>query len=274
VLRAARSSPKLQPSTQSSIRPSAVRARVATLQEALAGLFSAISSWRTIESHLSERPGLAPEAAAATALTALSAVVSPAALSTEAGRNPAMLRDKLHRAASGVLDHPADDPSERLLLDQSSKALLGLSKTMNGIALLRDPLTAARVRARPIGRTYDQLSASLNGLRVAFVIVAAFLFWIFSHWFDGPMFIIFATYVSLRYPMQREQAFDMGLAVLLSLILSAAGAGVLKFFLLPSQESYVAFTLLLGTFLVPGGALAAFSSALSAFFTRPFSWRC
>ncbi|MGH9818427.1 MAG: FUSC family protein, partial [Candidatus Acidiferrales bacterium] len=211
-----------------------VRAHVATLQEALAGLFSAISGWRTIESHLSERPGLAPAAAAA--LTAISAAVSPAALSTEAGRNPAMLRDKLHRAASRVLDHSADCPSERLLLDQAGKALLGLSKTMNGIALLRDPLTAARNRARPIGRAYDPLKASLNGLRVTFVIAAAVLFWIFSHWPNGPMFIIFAIYVSLRYTMQREQAFDMGLAVLLSLILSAIGAGLLKFFLLPSQE--------------------------------------
>lgn len=239
-----------------------VRAHVATLQEALAGLFSAISSWRTIESHLSERPGLAPGVAAAAALTALSAAVSPAALSTEAGRNPAMLRDKLHRAASRVLDHPADGPSERLLLDQAGKALLGLSKTMNGIALLRDPLIAARNRARPIGRAYDPLKASLNGLRVTFVIAAAVLFWIFSHWPGGPLFVIFAIYVSLRYTMQREQAFDMGLAVLLSLILSAIGAGLLKFFLLPSQEGYGAFTLSLGAFLVPGGALAAFPGVL------------
>jgi uncharacterized membrane protein YccC len=62
--------------------------------------------------------------------------------------------------------------------------------------------------------------------------------------------------------MQREQAFDMGLSVLLSCILAAAGAGVLKFFLLPSQESYAVFTLMLGAFLVPGGALAAFPGAL------------
>jgi uncharacterized membrane protein YccC len=72
-------------------------------------------------------------------------------------------------------------------------------------------------RARPIGRTYDPLRAMLDGLRVAVVIAAAALFWIFSQWPDGPMFIIFALYVSLRYTMQREQAFDMGLSVLLFL---------------------------------------------------------
>jgi uncharacterized membrane protein YccC len=69
---------------------------------------------------------------------------------------------------------------------------------MNGIALLHAPSTATSIAARPIGRTYDPLRASLNGLRVAFVIAAAVLFWIFSQWPDGPMFIIFALYVSLR----------------------------------------------------------------------------
>jgi hypothetical protein len=90
----------------------------------------------------------------------------------------------------------------------------------------------------------------------------------------SPMFIIFALYVSLRYTMQREQAFDMGLSVLLSCILAAAGAGLLKFFLLPSQESYAVFTLMLGAFLVPGGALAAFPGALGtiALFYCLFYW--
>jgi uncharacterized membrane protein YccC len=239
-----------------------VRARAAVLQEALAGLFTAMSSWRTIEAHLSEHPGLAAEVSAAAALTALSAAAIPAALTVEAGRNPAMLRDKLQRAGGSFLDLPAAAPSARLLLDQTGKALLGLSQTMNGIALLRMPSAAAKIAARPIGRTHDPLRASLNGVRVAFVSAAAALFWVFSQWPDGPMFIIFALYVSLRYTMQREQAFDIGLGVLLSYILAAAGAGVLKFFLLPSQESYVAFTLSLGAFLVPGGALAAFPGFL------------
>ncbi|MCI0467838.1 MAG: FUSC family protein [Beijerinckiaceae bacterium] len=239
-----------------------VRAHAATLQDALAGLFSAMSSWRIIEAHLSEHPGPAAEAGAAAALSALSAAAIPAALTVEAGRNPAMLRDRLQSAAGSFLDIPAAGPSARLLLDQTGKALRGLAQTMNGIALLRAPSTAAGIAARAIGRTHDPLRASLNSLRVAFVIAAAVLFWIFSQWPNGPMFIIFAVYVSLRYNTQRDQAFDMGLAVLLSSMLAAASAGVLKFFLLPSQESYVAFTLLLGAFLVPGGALAAFQGGL------------
>jgi uncharacterized membrane protein YccC len=242
-----------------------VRARAATLQEALAGLFSAISSWRIIEAHLSERPGLTPDAGAAAALTALSAAASPAALTVEAEKNPAMLRDKLQHAGAALLEIPAAGPSERLLLDQTGKALLGLSKTMNGIALLRDPLTAARIAARPVGRAYEPVKALLNGLRVTLITAAAVLFWIFSHWPNGPMFIIFAIYVSLRYTMQREQAFDMGLAVLCAYVFAAIGAGVLKFFVLPSHESYVAFTLLLGAFLVPGGTLAAFPGILGTF---------
>jgi uncharacterized membrane protein YccC len=239
-----------------------VRAHAATLQEALAGLFSAMSSWRIIEAHLSEHPGVTAEAGAAAALTALPAATIPAALTVEAERNPAMLRDKLQHAGGSAFALPAAGPSARLLSDQTGKALCGLSQTMNGIALLRAPSTSATIVARPIGRTYDPLRALLNGLRVAVVITAAALFWIFSQWPDGPMFIIFALYVSLRYTMQREQAFDMGLSVLLSCILAAASAGVLKFFLLPSQESYAVFTLLLGAFLVPGGALAAFPGAL------------
>ncbi|MDQ6867192.1 MAG: FUSC family protein [Pseudomonadota bacterium] len=241
-----------------------VRARQATLREALAGLFSAMSSWRTIEAHLSERPRLVTKAGAEAALSALPDIAVPEVLPVEAAKDPASLRDKLRRGGRLLLDLPAADTSTRLLLDQTGKALLGIAKTINGIALVCAPSTAETVQQRPVRRTYDPLRASLNGLRTALAIAATALFWIFSQWPNGPMFIIFAMYVSLRYTMQKEEAFDMGLAVLLSSILSAAGAGLLKFFLLPSHESYVAFTLLLGAFLVPGGALAAFPGVLGS----------
>jgi uncharacterized membrane protein YccC len=132
----------------------------------------------------------------------------------------------------------AADISERLLLDQTGKALLGLAQTMNGIALLQAPSSAKVIAPRPAGRTFDPLVASLNGARVGLAIGAAALFWIFTHWPDGPTFIMFIIIVSLFYTKQDEQA------------------GVLKFLLLPSHESYAAFSLLLAAFLIPGGAVA------------------
>ena len=42
----------------------------------------------------------------------------------------------------------------------------------------------------------------------------------------------------------------------LGCILAAIAAGVLKFLLLPSHETYEAFSLLLAAFLIPGGAVA------------------
>jgi uncharacterized membrane protein YccC len=234
----------------------AVRARAAALQEALSGLFSAMSSWRTIESHLGGRPRLATEAAAESALLALPAEALSSALLAEAAKDPALLRDKLQRNGCSLLDRPAADTTARLLLDQTGKALLGLAQTMNGIALLRVPSSAKTVVARPFGRTFDPLVASLNGLRVALAIAAGALFWIFSQWSDGPTFIIFIVIVSLFYTKQDEQAFDAGLSMTLGCVFAAACAGVLKFLLLPAHASFEAFSLLLGAYLIPGGALA------------------
>jgi uncharacterized membrane protein YccC len=235
----------------------AVRARAAALQAALSGLFSTMSCWRAIESHLDQRPRLITEAGAEAALAAL-----PDALLVEAARDPALLRDKLRRGGRLLLDLPAADTSARLLLDQTGKGLLGLAQSMNGIALLRAPSSANAVVARPLRRTFDPLVATLNGTRVAVAIATSALFWIFSDWPDGPIFIIFAMVASLFYTMQNEQAFDLGLSMALGCGIAAAGAGVLKFLLLPSQESYVAFSLLLGAFLVPGGALATLPGSI------------
>jgi uncharacterized membrane protein YccC len=234
----------------------AVRARAAALQAALSGLFSAISSWRTIESHLDERPRVATEAGAKAALSAISADALPGVLATEAAKDPAALRERLQRGGRALLDRPAADISERLLLDQTGKALLGLAQTMNGIALLHAPSSAKVIAPRPAGRTFDPLVASLNGVRVGLAIGAAALFWIFTQWPDGPTFIMFIVIVSLFYTKQDEQAFDGGLSMTFGCLFAAIAAGVLKFFLLPSHESYAAFSLLLAAFLIPGGAVA------------------
>jgi uncharacterized membrane protein YccC len=233
-----------------------VRARAATLKEALAGLISAMSSWRTIEAHLNERPRLVAEAGAEAALSALQASAFPGASAAEEVSMPAALRDKLYRSGRSLLEFPTADPSARLLLDQTGKALHGLGQAMNGIALLAVPSTAKAVAARPFGRTFDPLVASLNGLRVAAAIAAATLFWVFSEWPNGPMFITFTMVTSLFYTMQNDQAFDVGLSLAFGCTVAAAVAGLLKFFILPTQEGYLAFSLLLGAFLVPGGALA------------------
>jgi uncharacterized membrane protein YccC len=91
---------------------------------------------------------------------------------------------------------------------------------------------------------------------VAAAIAASTLFWVFSEWPNGPMFITFTMVVSLFCTMQSDQAFDVGLSLALGCTLAAAAAGLLKFFILPMQEGYLEFSLLLGAFLVPGGALA------------------
>lgn len=236
-----------------------LRARAAALQSALSGLFSALSSWRTIESHLNQHPRPATEAGAKAALSALPAECSPDLLLSETSKDPALLRDKLQRGAGKLLKLQAPDPSARLLLDQTGKALLGLAQSMNGVVLLRAPSNANAAMPQPFGRTFDYLVATLNGLRVTLAFAASALFWIFSSWPDGPMFIIFVMIVSIMYT-QQEQAFDRGLARAIGCFIAAIAAGVLKFLLLPSQDSYVAFSLLLSIFLIPGGALATVPS--------------
>jgi uncharacterized membrane protein YccC len=234
----------------------AVRARAATLQAALSGLFSAISSWRTVESHLDERPRVATEAGAKAALSALSANAFPDALAAEAAKDPLLLCERLQRSGDALLVCPAADISERLLLDQTGKALLGLAGTMNGLVLLNDPLRAKVIARQAARRTFDPLVASLNGARVALTVAVAALFWIFTHWPGGTTFIMFIVIVSLLYTKQDEQAFDAGLSMALGCLLAAIAAGVLKFLLLPSHETYEAFSLLLAAFLIPGGAVA------------------
>ena len=67
----------------------AVRARAAALQAALSGLFSAMSSWRTIESHLDERPRFATEVGAKAVLSAIAADTLPGEFA-EAAKDPAL----------------------------------------------------------------------------------------------------------------------------------------------------------------------------------------
>lgn len=228
----------------------AVRARAATLHAALSGLLSALSAWRTIEFHLSKRPGLAERAGLGTALP------GRAALSEETAADPAVLREALRQEGLSLSERPAADASSRLLLDQTGKALFGLAQTMNGIALLRTPGQAKAVAVWPAGRTFDPLVAILNGVRIALAVGAAALFWIFSQWPDGPMFITFVVIVLLFYTKQDEQAFDAGFSMVLGCLFAAIAAGILKFVFLPHYSGYEAFALLLAALLIPGGALA------------------
>jgi len=216
----------------------AVRARAAALQEALSGLFSAMSSWRTIESHLGGRPRLATETGRRISpLGTAGPRPFPAPCWLKPQRiQPCCVTNCSELAARFWIVPP---PIQRrvLLLDQTGKALLGLAQTMNGIALLRVPSSAKTVVARSFGRTFDPLVASLNGLRVVLAIAAGALFWIFSQWPDGPTFIIFIVIVSLFYTKQDEQAFDAGLSMTLGCVFAAAGAGVLKFFCSPRTQA-------------------------------------
>ena len=172
--------------------------------------------------------------------------------------DPVRRRQTCEAAARSLIALPAGTPSRRLLLDQTAKLLAGMSQMLDGLALLvadparpRPPVAAARLRVP------DWLPALVNARRAFVAIGAVELFWVLSAWPNGATAIVFTAIPVLLFAPRAEQAYAIAMDFIVGVGLAAVLAAIIHFALLPKLETFIGFSLAMGLYLVPAGALLA-----------------
>jgi uncharacterized membrane protein YccC len=231
------------------------------LQEALDGLVVALASWRTAAVLLARLP----EASALQEASAvLAQVPEPLRASPEedaAARwiaDPARLLQACDATVRRLVAMPTAVPSLRLLADQAAEALAGLSRALNGLALLvADPAQRVdRSRGSRRLRIPDWLPPLVNAGRAFVVIGAAELFWIVTEWPNGAGAITFAAIGVILFAPRADQAYATAIGFMIGTGLTAALAAIIGFAVLPGLkvETFAALSLAIGLVLVPAGA--------------------
>ncbi|HYZ33191.1 MAG TPA: FUSC family protein [Crenalkalicoccus sp.] len=244
-----------------------LRDRSPVLQSAADGLFAALVGWRAVANHLRRLPGDQARAEAAAVLRNVPAEFRPTpeqgGPTARGADDPRWTEDavRLRRvcmaAARRLVATPAGTPSPRLLLDHTAKLLAGVSRTLDGLALLADdpagPPDSRRRAARL--RVPDWLPALVNAGRAFVVIGAMELFWILSAWPSGALAITWTAIPVILMAPRADQAYASAVDFAVGAGLAALVAAIILFVVLPGLVTFVAFSIVLGLVLVPAGAL-------------------
>jgi uncharacterized membrane protein YccC len=232
------------------------------LQGAVDGLFAALSGWRAIANHLVRMPANEARQEVAVVRQSLSPEVCAALQSADPEpwlTDPLALYHMCEAALERLLALPAQTTSLRLLADQAAKMLAGILAALNGLALL----VAAPARAperRGFARLYvpDWLPAFVNAGRAFVTIGIVALFWIVTAWPNGAGAMTFAAITVILLAPRADQAYTATLSFAAGTLIAAGFAAIVGFALLPSvTETFAAFSLAIGLYLVPAGALMA-----------------
>jgi uncharacterized membrane protein YccC len=236
------------------------------LQTAVDGLFAALASWARVAVHLRS---LAADQARHEAVAILQAVPDQLRSVPEQGdpgsgsgagpsrwiADPVGLRRICEAAVQRLIALPATAPSLRLLADKTAEVLAGISRALNGLALLvDDPARPVPWGSRVRLRVPDWLPALVNAGRAFVVIGAAELFWIITEWPNGAGAITFAAVAVILFAPRADQAYATAVGFTIGTIITAALAAVIAFAVLPNRETFPAFSLAIGLVLVPAGA--------------------
>jgi uncharacterized membrane protein YccC len=244
------------------------------LQTAVDGLFAALAGWRVVATHLARLPDDRARDEAEAVLRDVPIEVRSAPARGEPPRwmaDPVRLHGGCEAAVQRLIALPAGTPSLRLLADQTAKVLAGMTQALDGLALLvADP---ARSRGRRRGvrlRVPDWLPALVNAGRAFVAIGAVELFWIVTAWPDGASAITYAAIAVTLFAPRAAQAYTAVMGYMVGTVLAAVCAATIKFALLPALSTFAGFSIALGLFLVPAGALIAQPWHTAMFTAMPF----
>jgi uncharacterized membrane protein YccC len=168
--------------------------------------------------------------------------------------DPVALRSACENAVRTLLALPAGTPSLRLLADAAAKVPDGILDVLDGLQLLVD----APGRPLPDHRGFrlsvpDWLPALINATRAFVTIVAVELFWLATAWPNGASTIVFSAIAVLVLSPSGDQAYRGAIAFALGTAGAVVCAAIIKFAVLPALETFPAFCLAIGLFLVPAG---------------------
>ena len=230
------------------------------LQRAVDGLFAAQVGWRTVAVLLARLPDDEARQEADAVLQNIPQELRSAEHGVPAGwmADPVRPRQACETAVRTLTTLPASTPSLRLLADQTAKVMAGISDALNGMALL----VAAPVRPVPRGRGFrlrvpDWLPSLVNAGRAFVAIGIVELFWIVTEWPNGAFAITFTAIVVLLLAPQGDRAYAAAMRFMIGSVLGTVFAAIIAFAVLPGLETFEAFSLAIGLYLVPAGALMA-----------------
>jgi uncharacterized membrane protein YccC len=240
---------------------SRIRYHSPSLRSAMGGLFSALSGWRGVSVRLAR---LAHSAARQQADVVLQHVprelqsTSPQGEPTRWMADPVRLGRRCNAAVRALIALPASTPSLRLLADQTAEVLAGMSDALEGLALL----VAAPGRARPRGgrirlHVPDWLPSLVNAARAFVTIGAVEVFWIVTAWPSGAFAITFAAITVILLAPRADEAYAFAMKFMVGTGLATVFAAIIAFAVLPRIETFEGFSLAIGLYLVPVGALMA-----------------
>ena len=236
---------------------STLRYHSPVLQRAIEGLLAALRAWRTVAVRLTRLPDrLARDEADAVLRNIPQQLRSAARLGGPAAwmADPESMRALCGAGARRLAAMPAGVPSLRLLADQTARVMTGLIHALDALALLTgkaDPPDASR-RVRLL--VADWLPAFVNAGRAFVMIGVVELFWIVTAWPNGAFAITFTAIVVTLLAPRADQAYAVALGFSMGVVLGTAGAAIIAFAALPTVETFLGFSIMIGLFLVPAGA--------------------
>jgi uncharacterized membrane protein YccC len=153
---------------------------------------------------------------------------------------------------------PAGTPSLRLIADQTARLLAGLSDVLDGLALLvADPVRHQGHHRRARFYVPDWLPALVNAGRAFVTIGAVEVFWIITAWPNGALAITFTAISVIIFAPKADVAYAVAMSFMVGVGLAAVCAAIVAFAGLPNVETFAGFSIVMGLFLVPLGALMA-----------------
>jgi uncharacterized membrane protein YccC len=268
---------ELDPIIEEAIGESAqIRQNSPVLRAAVDGLLKALAGWRIVAVHFAHLSHDQAQQLVAIVSQAVPNQLRPGFGSGDPVgwlSNPGALRRIYEQGAAALNALPADTLSLRLLADQTADVLAGLSRALNGLALLVGDF--ARPLPRRLGlrlHVPNWLPPLVDAARVFVAIGAVGLFWIVTAWPNGARAITFAAIGTILFAPRADQAYAAVMGFTVGIFLTAGLAAIIGFALLPMVTTFVAFSLAIGLVLVPAGAGMAQSwqtpmfTAIAAFF--------
>jgi len=247
--------------------PSGERIRLARVKDVFDGFFTALSAWRAI----ANRPAASVSPAGHIAREALWPGFETISQG-DWGKDPAGVREVCGIERQRALQVPASDLSSRLLVDRSEVGFRALEQAANGVAMMSRPGSLRRHLDTSTLLTVDALPAAINGLRVIVTMSVSALFWIWSQWPAGQLFVTFGAIGVILFSPLAEAGYTSAVDFAVGSALAVAIAAVLGLAVLPAVNGgFVSLSLVLACVLIPLGALSAGTWHRLAFFAMVIS---
>jgi uncharacterized membrane protein YccC len=261
----------LEPAVEQALGESShVRYHASTLRTAAHGLLRALDGWRGIAAHLSRLSDNLNPQETETILRSIPLELRSAGAASRWLADPIALRRICAEAMHRLLAMPARTPSLRLLAGESAKVLDGLVRVLDGLTLLVDvPYRPSSDHRSSRTGVPDWLPALVNAARAFVVIAAVELFWIATAWPNGASTFVISAIVLLLLSPRGDLAYGAAIAFSFGIAICIIVAAIIKLAVLPAFETFPAFCLALGLYLVPAGFALASSRqpAATAVFT-------